>query len=123
MADSDYLLDLAHERWPEILTLYKRFEDKKPVMLFDIQEQRIYAYPYADFHRDLSEKSQRSLKTQYEKAFREGEMVIFVRDNEQKRLVSFSYTHPLILSHPPQGNSGKHGSRATEMRQPHRVCV
>ena len=90
MADSDYLLDAAHERWLEIRTLYGRFEDKKPVMLFDIQQQRIYAYPYADFCKDLSEKSQRSLKTQYQKALREGEMVIFVRDNEQKRLVSFS---------------------------------
>jgi hypothetical protein len=58
--------------------------------LSKIKEQYPYAYPYADFHRDLSEKSQRSLKTQYEKALREGEMVIFVRDNEQKRLVSFS---------------------------------
>jgi hypothetical protein len=61
MPDSDYLLDAAQERWLHILMTYQRFEAKKPVMLLDIQEQQIYAYPYADFSNDLSEKSQRSL--------------------------------------------------------------
>ena len=88
--DSDYLLDAAHEHWPHILTLYQCFEDKKPVMLFDMQEQRIYAYPYAEFRGDLSAKSQRSLKDQYERAVRENKIVVFVRDNERRRLVSFS---------------------------------
>jgi hypothetical protein len=90
MPDSDYLLDAAQERWPHILMTYQRFEAKNPVMLLDIQEQRTYAYPYADFSNDLSEKSQRSLKEQYEKALRENKVVVFVRDNVQKRLVSFS---------------------------------
>ncbi len=87
---SDYLLDAAEENWPHILLAYRCFEDKKPVMLFDIQEQRIYAYPYADFLGDLSEKSQLTLKDQYERAIQENEIVVFVRDNEQRRLVSFS---------------------------------
>ena len=75
MPDSDYLLDAAQERWPHILMTYQRFEAKKPVMLLDIQEQQIYAYPYADFSSDLSEKSQHSLKEQYEKALRENKFV------------------------------------------------
>jgi hypothetical protein len=56
----------------------------------DLQEQRIYAYPYADFSNDLRKKSQRSLKEQYEEALRENKVVVFVRDNVQRRLVSFS---------------------------------
>lgn len=91
MPSPDYLLDAAQEHRPHIVTLYRQLADKKPVMLLDLQEQRIYAYPYADFSKDLSEKSQRSLKDQYEKAVRENQMVIFVRDNQQKRLVSFSF--------------------------------
>jgi hypothetical protein len=89
-AEGDYLLDAASEQWPNIRMMYRRFEDKKPVMLFDIQEQRIYAYPYAAFMRDLSKRSQRLLKEQYEKAVHENQMVVFVRDNERRRLVSFS---------------------------------
>lgn len=75
----DYLLDAACEQWPSIRLLYDRFRDKKPVMLFDIQEQRIYAYPYTEFRKELSKRSQRSLKEQYERAGRENKVVVFVR--------------------------------------------
>lgn len=90
MPDTDYLLNAAQEQLPYIIMMYKRFEDKKPVMLFDIQEERIYAYPYADYSKELSERSQRSLKKQYDEALRENKMVVFVRDNEKRRLVSLS---------------------------------
>ena len=87
---SDYLLNAAYEQWPHIQMMYRRFEDKRPVILFDIQERRVYAYPYSGFRKDLSKRSQRSLKEQYEKAVAENKIVVFVRDNEQRRLVSFS---------------------------------
>jgi hypothetical protein len=89
-AESDYLLEAAEENWPHILTAYRQFEDKMPVVLYDIQERRIYVYPYADFLRDLSEKSQITLKDQYERAVQDNKIVVFVRDNERRRLVSFS---------------------------------
>ncbi|HUF68507.1 MAG TPA: hypothetical protein VMM79_07600 [Longimicrobiales bacterium] len=59
-------------------------------MLFDIQEQRVYAYPYNEFMKELSARSQRSLQEQYERAIHENSIVVFVRDNEQRRLVSFA---------------------------------
>jgi len=73
-----------------ILGLYKRYEAKKPVMLLDIQEQKIYAYPYNDFKSDLTERSQVQLEEQYEAAILDNKMVVFVRDNEKKELVSYS---------------------------------
>jgi hypothetical protein len=82
--------DALGEQWDNILGLYKRFEDKKPVMLLDIQEQKIYAYPYNDFKSELSKKSQIQLEEQYEAAILDNEMVVFVRDNEKKELVSYS---------------------------------
>ncbi len=90
MPDSNYLLDAAQKHRPHIVMLYRLLADKKPVMLLDIQEQRIYAYPYAEFRKELSQRSQRSLMAQYEQAVGEKQMVVFVRDNEQRRLVSFS---------------------------------
>src|SRR5438132_6346689 len=75
-ADSDYLLDAAEKNWSYILMMYKQFESKKPVMLFDIQEQRIYVYPYADFLADLSERSRLMLKDQYERAILENKIVV-----------------------------------------------
>ena len=29
----------------DILTIYEQYREKKPVMLFDMQEHRIYVYP------------------------------------------------------------------------------
>ena len=78
------------EQLDKILGLYKRFEAKKPVMPLDIQEQKIYAYPYNDFKSELSKKSQIQLEEQYEAAILDNEMVVFVRDNEKKELVSYS---------------------------------
>ena len=80
--ESDYLLEAAEENWPHILTAYRLFEDKRPVVLYDIQEKRIYVYPYAHFLHDLGEKSHITLKDQYERAVKDDKIVVFVRDNE-----------------------------------------
>ncbi len=82
--------DAVGEQWDNILGLYKRFEAKKPVMLLDIQEQKIYAYPYNDFRSNLSKRSQIQLEEQYEAAILNNKMVVFVRDNEKRDLVSYS---------------------------------
>jgi hypothetical protein len=87
---ADHLLEAAQKHWPDILKAYKQVEDKKPIMLFDIQEQRIYVYLYEAFKSELNERSQASLQEQYEKAGRENKIVVFVRDNVQRRLTSFS---------------------------------
>ena len=90
MPDSDEFLDAAMKYRPEIMLLYRQFASKKPIMLFDRQEERIYAYPIVDFLKELSAKSQLSLKEQYEEAVRIDQIVVFVRDNEQRRLLSFT---------------------------------
>jgi hypothetical protein len=87
---SDYLLDAAEANWPHILRLYRLCEDRRPVMLYDLQEERVYAYPYPEFKAELSARSQRALEDQYEQACRGGKVVVFVRDNDARRLVSFS---------------------------------
>jgi len=94
---TDYLLDAAWEHWEAILRLYRAFEDKKPVMLYDMQEERIYAYPYAEFSAELSKRSQQSLKEQYEDALSRNQIVLFVRDNQAKRLVSYSIDNEQAL--------------------------
>jgi len=88
--EADYLLEAAEANWEHILMMYKLFEKKKPVMLYDLQERRVYAYPYPEFKSELSERSQQSLAEQYEDAVRDGKIVVFIRDNEQRRLRSFS---------------------------------
>ncbi len=89
-SENEYLGHIEAQ-WPNILKLFKKFEEKKPVMLFDIQEQKIYAYPYDDFKSMMNEKSQPLLEEQYLDALSNNKMVVFVRDSEKRKLMSASY--------------------------------
>ena len=86
----DHYLEILIENQPYILMLYGKFADKKPVMLYDIQERRIYAMPYREYRATLSKRSQISLKKQYDRAMADGEIVVFVRDTQNEKLVSYS---------------------------------
>ena len=85
----DQYFHLVSKHWDHIVRLYVTFEAKRPVMLFDVQEGRIYAYPYAEFMAGLSKRSQKLLKRQYSEAIAEDKIVVFVRDNEKRKLVSY----------------------------------
>lgn len=98
---NDPYLDVVYRHWASIVMMYERFADKRPVMLFDIQEQRIYVLPCAAYCAELSQRSQASLKEQYAQAVANGDVVVFVRDNQQEKLVSFS----LPLATPPSRTS------------------
>jgi hypothetical protein len=82
---------VIHEQMESILDLYARFADSKPVMLYDIQEKKIYAYPYKDYIEDLNEKSNYITIEQYEDTVSKNQVVVFVRDNEKRQLLSFTF--------------------------------
>jgi hypothetical protein len=86
----DLYWDAIQEQWEKILDWYQLFADKNPVMLYDLQEQKIYAYPYEEFKKELGQKSQSSLAAQYQRATKNNHMVVFVRDNQKRKLVSYT---------------------------------
>ena len=81
---------IVRKNWPHIHRLYQAFAEKHPVMLYDIQERLVYAYPYEQYRAGLSERSQASLKEQYEDAVASGMLVVFIRDNKKEKLKSYS---------------------------------
>jgi hypothetical protein len=87
---NDPYWEVVREQHDHIRRLYQEFARHRPVMLFDIQEQRVYAYPYGDYAADLSKKSQRSLAQQYQAATKSDLIVVFIRDNDKRRLTSYS---------------------------------
>ena len=91
LGPNDDLVKAAESFLPQILMFYKRFEDKRPVMLLELPSLRIYAYPYREFKEDLSERSQAMLEDEYERAAAEGKIVVFVRDDETRRFVSMTF--------------------------------
>ena len=90
MRPNDDLRDAALEIQDDLRRAYRIHEANKPVMLFHLQEQRIYAYPYADYKATLSQRSQAMLEKEYKEALAENKIVVFVRDEETRRLVSLS---------------------------------
>ena len=92
---------VAVEQYDKLLFLYRPFAEKRPVMLFDIQEQKVYAYPYKDFAAELSKKSQVSLALQYKCAAEDDCMVVFIRDNVERRLISYSIPLKTKRATPP----------------------
>jgi hypothetical protein len=86
---SDSYLEAIEEQWSNIRGLYSICEGERPIILYDIQEKKIYAYPYKEFSAELSKKSQASLKRDYESASAHGSMIVFVRDNIRRKLVSY----------------------------------
>ena len=55
---NDEFFQTVSEYWDNILKLYKKFENKKPIMLIDVQEKKVYAFPYFEFKLSINERSQ-----------------------------------------------------------------
>ena len=68
--------------------MYSKYADKKPIMELSLPSAKIYAYPYTEYLKILSNSDQAWLKKQYRVAIRSKKMVVFVKDNEKRTLKS-----------------------------------
>src|ERR1700730_19410964 len=87
---SDPYLNAIQEQWSDIRGLYMTYGSKQPIILYDLQEKKIYAYPYKEFKAELSKKSQALLEHDYKSASVLGSIIVFVRDNVEQKLVSYT---------------------------------
>ena len=86
---SNLYYSAIQEQWSNIRGLYMAYGSNNPVMLYDIHDNKIYAYPYKEFKAELSERSQASLEIDYKSTSVSGGMIVFVRDNMERKLVSY----------------------------------
>ncbi len=86
---SDQYYSAIQEQWSNIRGLYVIYGSKKPIMLYDIHDNKIYAYPYKEFKAELSNSSQASLEIDYKSTSVSGGMIVFVRDNIERKMVSY----------------------------------
>ncbi len=86
---SDQYYSAIQEQWSNIRGLYVAFGSKRPIMLYDIHENKIYAYPYKEFKAELSNSSQASLEIDYKSTSVSGGMIVIVRDNIERKMVSY----------------------------------
>ena len=86
---SDLYFNALQEQLTNIRGLSIACVRKKPVMLYDFHQRKIYAYPYKEFKADWGERPEALLETDYKSASASGGMVVFVRDNIELKLVSY----------------------------------
>lgn len=84
------LLETALQVMEDIRRAYRIYRKKRPIIEFAVDENLIYAYPYAGYHAQLSERSQKLLEREYQEAQANRQIVVFVKDNRTRRLISFS---------------------------------
>jgi hypothetical protein len=87
---NDNYIDSIDTHYLSILEIYLQYEDKRPLILFDVASYNIYAYPYIEFKKHLRPEAQRSLTKQYERALRSDRFVLFIRDSQKMKLISYS---------------------------------
>ncbi len=87
---NDDLVAAALDCSDSIRAAYKAHAQHKPLIEFNIQEQRLYACSYLEYRATLSERSQTMLTEQYEKAQLQNQIIVFVKDEKSRRLTSFS---------------------------------
>src|SRR5213080_231043 len=86
---SDLYFEAMQEQWQNIRALYMTCKNKRPIILYDIQENKIVGYPYKECKAELSERSQAVLEHDYKSASARRSIVVFVRDNTKQKLVSY----------------------------------
>jgi hypothetical protein len=88
--ESDELLDAALEQHRNIVMAYDLFEELRPVIVLDIQDQEIRAMRYQDLREDLNERSQHLMDLQYKQAQVDGQIVVYVQDAVKRKFRSYS---------------------------------
>jgi hypothetical protein len=87
---TDPYLDLIQRQWPAIAEAYNQFAEQQPIMLMDVQNAEIHAYPFEEFVLALEATSRRQVEAQYRRALAKRQMVLFVRDTDNKVFQSYT---------------------------------
>lgn len=86
---NDPYWELLQENLEHLQKAYNLATSIKPVMLYDVQEEKIYNYSYKDFLSSLNPRSQLGLTLQYQEAEATHKMVVFVKDNKAQLVRSY----------------------------------
>jgi len=90
-ADSDTYLPILREHWDALTGMYVAFEDRAPMLEFNVVTGQIRAYAAEDYLEELSDRTREETKKQYKKTVAEGALMVFVRDESKEILRSYIF--------------------------------
>ena len=91
---SDQYLDLIDEHWSNIIKIYAMFENKKPIIEYDVSENKIYSYPASEYINNLTERTRRNTLNKYYIACDNSQFMLFIRDVKNNKLRSYIFDQP-----------------------------
>ncbi len=83
-------MDLIQSQWEHISALYNEFADKRPIILLDVDAGELHAYPFEKIKEIFDSGSQLTLEEQYRRAVATRQMVLIVRDKENKQTLTYT---------------------------------
>ena len=87
----DYSAEI-NEFWPTIIQAWKEHADKRPVIECDLANKTVAAYPAREYIESLSDRTRETAHTKFDKVVNEGGLMVFIRDNKNRILQSYTFT-------------------------------
>ncbi len=82
-------LDAVDEIGDKVYEFYNISGREDLVMVYEMAQKRIYSYIYKEYLSQMNSRSQEILKKQYKEATEKGKIVLFIRDDEKRKLKSY----------------------------------
>jgi len=90
----DPYLETIDKHWDNIIMMYMTFQERRPIIEFEISSKKIYSYSAEDYIQSLTSRTRNMAKEQYEKAIRNHQFLLFVKDTQNKKLRSYIFDLP-----------------------------
>ncbi len=87
--DEKIYLDTLDNIVDKVYDFYNLSDREDLIMVYEMKENIIYSYIYDDYLKRLNERSREMLEEQYQKAIDSKRIVLFIRDEERKKLKSY----------------------------------
>ena len=87
--NNDRYLKTLDEIGDQVYQFYQLGGRKDLIMVYQMSEKRIYSYIYNEFRQTLSANSKAMLAEQYKEALAENKIVLFIQDDEMRKLKSY----------------------------------
>jgi len=80
--------------WDNIIMVYQYFQDKKPIIEYEVSTRKIYSYPPQEYINALSLRTREKTRKQYEDVVKNNQFLLFIRDHKNQKLKSYVFDIP-----------------------------
>jgi hypothetical protein len=83
--------DQIKEFWPTIMLAWDKHSIERPIIECDLDSAKVIAYPSKEYIENLSERDREQAQEKFDQILNNGGMVVFIRDNKNRVLQSYTF--------------------------------